>query len=143
MSEIPVEILLVEDHAGDVKLTRTALARLSHSTSLHVAVDGFEAMDFLAQRGKFVDAPRPKLILLDLNMPRKDGRQVLREIEQDQNLRTIPTVILTTSAEAIDVTEAYRLCANAYHVKPVTFPDFVDLLDQILCYWLGCARTPP
>ena len=138
-----IELLLVEDHAGDVKLTRAALGRLPYSVNLHVAVDGFEAMDFLCQRGRFAKAPRPKIILLDLNMPRKDGRQVLREIEHDPDLRTIPTIILTTSSEAHDVTEAYRLCANSYHAKPVAFEDFVTLLGQIFDYWLGCAKTPP
>lgn len=142
MTNAPLDILLVEDHPGDVRLTHRALGRLPHDVVLHVAVDGFEAMDFLAGQGRFVKAPRPKLILLDLNMPRKDGRQVLQEIGQLPPLLTIPVVVLTTSAADGDVAEAYRLGANSYHVKPVRFPEFVTLLDQIIQYWAHIAKTP-
>lgn len=142
MSDVVSNILLVEDHPGDVRLTRRALAKLPYQTDLHVALDGYEAMEFLLRQGKFSSAPRPHLVLLDLNMPRMDGRQVLREVGQNPSLKTIPVVVLTTSSADTDVTEAYRLCANSYHAKPVSFPDFVSLLDDILKYWISVARTP-
>lgn len=141
MSDV-VEILLVEDHAGDVRLTQRALSRLKINTRLHVAVDGHEAMEFLHQRGNFAGAPRPKLILLDLNMPRMDGRAVLQALDGDPSLGTIPVVVLTTSDADPDVVSSFALCANSYHVKPNTFAEFVHELDRILTYWLKEARVP-
>lgn len=141
MSDV-VEILLVEDHAGDVRLTQRALSRLKFNTNLHVAVDGHEAMEFLAQTGRFSDAPRPDLILLDLNMPRMDGRAVLSALDGHDTLGTIPVVVLTTSNAGTDVETSYALCANSYHTKPNTFGEFVEELEAILTYWLLSARTP-
>lgn len=142
MSDGAVHILLVEDHAGDIKLTRRALTGLPLVTDLHVAVDGHEAMEFLQRQGRFSDAPRPKLILLDLNMPRMDGRQVLREVRSDQCLCSVPVIVLTTSDADNDILTAYQCGANSYHVKPVTFEAFAHLLAIILDYWLNHARTP-
>jgi len=142
MSDSTVEILLVEDHAGDVRLTQRALSRLSFKARLHVAVNGHEAMEFLHQRGKFAGAPRPDLILLDLNMPLMDGRAVLHELDGHATLGTIPVVVLTTSGAASDIRDSYQLCTNSYHVKPNTFGEFVTTLNQILTYWLSEARTP-
>lgn len=142
MTDVALHILLVEDHPADVKLTRRALGRLAYTTTLHVAVDGNEAMDFLLQQGRWDTAPRPSLVLLDLNMPRKDGREVLKELDTHPNLCTIPVVVLTTSSAERDVADSYSLCANSYHVKPVTFDDFVAMLEGVLDYWFKNARIP-
>jgi CheY-like chemotaxis protein len=142
MTDAVLHILLVEDHPADVKLTRRALSRLGYPTRLHVAVDGHEAMDFLLQQGRWTSAPRPKFILLDLNMPRMDGREVLRELDANPALNTIPVIVLTTSSAERDVADSYALCTNSYHVKPVTFDKFVDVLRGVLEYWLNLARTP-
>ena len=136
------QILLVEDHPGDITLTRRAFQRLSTPNDLHVVVDGVEAMAFLQQVGRFTDAPRPDLMLLDLNMPRKDGREVLREVALDVVLKTIPIIILTTSSAEHEVASAYTLCANSYIVKPVSFEDFMGVIKAIESYWFGTALIP-
>ena len=136
-----VNILLVEDHVGDVTLTRRALVRIPLTIALHVAVDGIEAQEFLLQQGPHKNAPRPSLILLDLNMPRMDGREVLRWLETTP-LRSIPVIILTTSSAKQDIKDAYGLHANAYIVKPVAFEDFVLAMRAIEQFWLHLAQLP-
>ena len=138
----PIEILLVEDSPGDVRLTREALKEAKVLNSLNVATDGVEAMDFLRRRGKFPDAPRPDLILLDLNLPRKDGREVLEEIKADSALRRIPIVVLTTSQAEEDVVRAYDLHANCYITKPVDFRQFITVVQSIEDFWLTVVKLP-
>ena len=120
----PIEILLVEDNPGDVDLTREALEEAKVGNRLHVAEDGEAAVDFLYQRGEFAAAPRPDMILLDLNLPKKDGRQVLKEIKADPKLAEIPVVVLTTSEADEDILRSYQLHANCYITKPVNFKQF-------------------
>lgn len=139
----PVEILLVEDSAADVELTRQGLLEGKIANALHVARDGVEAMAFLRREPPFDDAPRPDLILLDLNLPKKDGREVLAEIKADEKLRNIPVVVLTTSQSEEDVLRVYNLCANAYMTKPVDFDGFVHLVQGIADYWFTLVRLPP
>jgi chemotaxis family two-component system response regulator Rcp1 len=135
-------ILLVEDSPGDVRLTREAFRSVDRALQLHVAVDGVEAISFLRRQGIHVDAPRPDLILLDLNLPKMDGRQVLAEIKQDDDLKTIPTVILTTSAAQEDIETVYQLRANCYFTKPVEYDAFEGLLKSIINFWLTIVRLP-
>jgi CheY-like chemotaxis protein len=135
-------VLLVEDSPGDVRLTQEAFREANISVTLHVATDGVEAMAFLNNQGEFADAPRPDLTLLDLNMPKMDGRQVLALIKQDQNLKTIPTVILTTSGSEEDIAISYQLQANCYLVKPVQLEAFETLVKCINDFWLTKARLP-
>ena len=136
------EILLVEDSPGDVRLTREALKDAKMHINLHVASDGIEAMDFLRREGEFADVPRPDLILLDLNLPRKDGRQVLEEIKENPELMTIPVVILTTSASEEDVLRSYRLHANCYISKPVDLDGFLKVIKSIDNFWLAIVKLP-
>jgi two-component system, chemotaxis family, response regulator Rcp1 len=136
------EILLVEDHPGDVRLTQEAFRDASMSVNLHVAVDGVEAMDFLLRQRAHVHAPRPDLILLDLNLPKMDGRQVLARIKEESSLKTIPTVILTTSAAEADILNSYQLQANCYLCKPVQLDDFESLVKIINEFWLTMAKLP-
>ncbi len=138
----PIEVLLVEDSPGDVRLTREAFREANGSVRLHVASDGVEAMAFLRREGVHVDAPRPDFILLDLNLPRMDGREVLGLIKEDDTLRTIPTVILTTSDADADVLRSYELNANAYLRKPVTFEMFESLVRSINDFWLTKVILP-
>ena len=138
----PIEILLVEDNPGDVRLTREALRDGTVQNNLSVTEDGVEALAFLRRQGKYADAPRPGLILLDLNLPRKDGRQVLAEIKSDPALRTIPVIILTTSANEEDVLNAYRLHANAYIQKPVDLDQFLRVVQVVEDFWLTLAMLP-
>jgi two-component system, chemotaxis family, response regulator Rcp1 len=138
----PIEVLLVEDSPGDVRLTREALKDAKVQISLHVAADGIEAMAFLQRVGKYVDAPRPDLILLDLNLPRKDGREVLKEIKESAALRSIPVVILTTSSSEADVTQSYELHANCYISKPVDLEGFLKVVQSIDDFWLSVVRLP-
>ncbi len=138
----PIEVLLVEDSPGDVRLTREAFREANGSVRLHVASDGVEAMAFLRREGAHVDAPRPDFILLDLNLPRMDGREVLGLIKEDDTLRTIPTVILTTSDADADVLRSYELNANAYLRKPVTFEMFESLVRSINDFWLTKVILP-
>jgi len=138
----PVEILLVEDNPGDVDLTLEALEEAKLRNNVHVVEDGVEAMDFLRGADGYDDAPRPDLILLDLNMPRKDGRQVLKEIKEDPELRRIPVVVLTTSEAEQDVLDAYDQSANAYIVKPVDFSQFFRTIRALEDFWLTVVRLP-
>lgn len=138
----PVDILLVEDHVPDQRLTRRAFARSKLKNNLHVVVDGVEAMQFLRKEGGYEKAPTPQLILLDLNMPRKDGRQVLREIQEDAELRLIPVVVLTTSSDEQDIIESYGLNANAYIVKPVSFAKFTEAVQTIEDHWFVVVKLP-
>jgi CheY-like chemotaxis protein len=137
-----VRILLIEDHPADIALTRKAFERLATPVQLEVVLDGFEAMQFLRQEGRYTAALRPNLILLDLNMPRMDGREVLRAISTEPTLKTIPVIVLTTSSAAIDVETAYQLCANSYLAKPVSFEDFLAIIAAIETYWLKTALIP-
>jgi CheY-like chemotaxis protein len=139
----PIEILMVEDNPGDVRLTREALKHGKVSNTMHVVEDGVAALDFLYQRGAYGKAPRPDLILLDLNLPKKNGREVLQEIKQDTHLKTIPVVILTTSQAEEDVLRAYSLHANCYITKPVDFIQFTKIVRTIEEFWLTIVTLPP
>lgn len=138
----PIVILLVEDNPGDVDLAREALAAGKLHNSLQVVRDGVEAMDFLYKTGKFRDAPRPDLIILDLNLPKKDGRQVLAEIKEDENLKRIPVVILTTSRAEDDVLKSYNLHANCYITKPMELQQFLHVVQSIEKFWLSIVVLP-
>jgi two-component system, chemotaxis family, response regulator Rcp1 len=142
MNVKPIELLLVEDSEPDVRLTIEALREAKVKNRLWVAEDGVEAMEFLRQQNRHADAPRPDLILLDLNLPRKDGREVLREIKADPSLRRIPVVILTTSRSEEDVLRAYDLHANCYITKPVDFPRFMEVVKSIEDFWLTVVKLP-
>ena len=139
---MPIEVLLVEDSPGDVRLTQEAFRGANVSIKLHVACDGVEAMTFLRQEGAHVRAPRPDLILLDLNLPKMDGREVLAHIKEDDSLKTIPTVILTTSEAEEDVVKSYQLQANCYLSKPVQLDAFESLVKSINDFWLTKAKLP-
>jgi two-component system, chemotaxis family, response regulator Rcp1 len=141
-SGAPIHVLLVEDSPGDVRLTREAFRETNGAVTLHVASDGVEAMAFLMREGPNVDAPRPDFILLDLNLPRMDGREVLVHIKEDPGLRTIPTIILTTSEADADVLRSYELNANAYLKKPVTLEAFESLVRSINDFWLTKVMLP-
>ena len=138
----PLEVLLVEDSPGDVRLTQEAFREANTSIHLHVATDGVEAMAFLRREGAHAKAPRPDFILLDLNLPRMDGREVLAEIKQDTSLQTIPTVILTTSEAEADIVKSYQLHANCYLSKPVRLDAFEILVKTISSFWLTEAKLP-
>ena len=138
----PVNILLVEDNPGDVRLTKEALKESNMLNALHVVVDGVEALAFLHREGDYADAPRPDLILLDLNMPRKDGREVLAEIKADEDLARIPVVILTTSQAEEDVVRSYDLHANCYITKPVDLEQFIKVVTMIEGFWLSMVKLP-
>ena len=138
----PVEILLVEDNPGDVRLTREALKEGKVYSNLHWAQDGVEALEFLRRQGKFADVPRPDIILLDLNLPRKDGREVLFEIKNDDDLKRIPVVILTTSKAEEDVLRSYELHANCYVTKPVDLEKFIVVVQSIDRFWLTVVTLP-
>lgn len=138
----PLHVLLVEDSAGDVRLTREAFRDANANVVLHVATDGVEAMAFLRQEGPHVDAQRPDLILLDLNLPRMDGREVLARIKADHGLRAIPTIILTTSDAEADIVRSYELQANSYLIKPVQLDGFERLIRTIEAFWLTEATLP-
>jgi CheY-like chemotaxis protein len=137
-----IEILMVEDNPGDVRLTREAMKEGKIGNRLSVVSDGVEALEFLRRQGRFADAPRPDLILLDLNLPRKDGREVLAEIKFDTALRTIPVVVLTTSHADEDVVRAYNLHANCYITKPVDFNQFMKVVQQIDDFWVNLVTLP-
>ena len=138
----PLEILLVEDNPADVRLTQEAFRDGKIHNTLYVAKDGVEAMDFLKCRDKYADAVRPDLILLDLNLPRKDGREVLAEIKTDDDLSTIPVVVLTTSKAEEDVLRSYKLHANAYVTKPVDFDRFIEVVRQIDDFFVTVVKLP-
>jgi two-component system, chemotaxis family, response regulator Rcp1 len=138
----PIEVLLVEDSSGDVRLTREAFKDAKVHINLHVASDGTEAMCFLKHEGKHVNAPRPDLILLDLNLPKKDGREVLEEIKVSPTLGSIPVVILTTSASDADILRSYKLHANCYITKPVDLDGFLTVVKSIDSFWLSVVKLP-
>lgn len=138
----PIEVLLVEDDPGDALMTREAFAEHKVGNRLHVVSDGVEALRFLRREGEYAQAPRPHLILLDLNLPRKDGREVLQEIKQDENLARIPVVVLTTSEAEEDVIHSYQLHANAYVTKPVDFDQFIKVVQQIDDFFVTVVRLP-
>ena len=138
----PVEILLVEDNPVDVMITENAFNSRKMCNNLHVAEDGEEAMDFLCKRGKYASAPSPEIILLDLNLPRKDGREVLAEVKADPSLRHIPVIILTTSQEPDDIWKSYELQANCFITKPVDMKQFTKDLKCIGEFWFTVVKLP-
>ncbi|MBI5672905.1 MAG: response regulator [Nitrospirae bacterium] len=138
----PVEILLVEDNPGDVRLTKEALKEAKVINHLTVLKDGVEALAFLRREGQYANAPRPHLILLDLNLPKKDGREVLAEIKDDEKLKRIPVVVLTTSQDEQDVLKTYHLHANCYITKPVDLEQFMTVVKSIEDFWLGIVVLP-
>jgi two-component system, chemotaxis family, response regulator Rcp1 len=137
-----IEILLVEDNPGDVRLIQEALRDGKVWNNPHVVTDGEAALDFLYRRGPFTDAPRPDMVLLDLNLPKKDGREVLAVIKSDSDLKRIPVVVLTTSKEEEDVHRAYNLAANCYVTKPVEFEEFMKVIRAIEDFWLTIVALP-
>src|SRR5450755_1826899 len=139
---MPIEVLLVEDSPGDVRLTQEAFRDANRAIRLHVATDGVEAMAFLRKEGAHAYAPRPDIILLDLNLPKMDGREVLAHIKADSCLKTIPTVILTTSEAETDIVKSYQLQANCYLTKPVQFDEFASLVKIINDFWLTKVKLP-
>lgn len=139
----PIEILLVEDSPGDVRLTREGFKDAKVHINLHVAPDGAEAMAYLGREGKHAKDPRPDLILLDLNLPKKDGRSVLAEIKENPALKCIPVVILTTSAADADIQRSYLLHANCYITKPVNLDGFLSVVKSIDSFWLSVVKLPP
>ena len=139
----PIEILLVEDSPSDSELTLEALKDFKVRNHVSVVEDGVLAMQFLRREGPYATAPRPDLIMLDLNLPRKDGREVLAEIKADENLKTIPIVVLTTSRAEPDILRAYQLSANCYIQKPVDFNQFLEVVRSIESFWLYVVTLPP
>ena len=137
-----IEVLLVEDDPGDVLMTREAFEQHKLRNTLHVVSDGVEALSFLRQEGEYADVPRPDLVLLDLNLPRKDGREVLAEIKADPQLRRTPVVVLTTSEAEEDVLRSYDLHANAYVTKPVDFDRFIDVVRRIDSFFVTVVKLP-
>ena len=137
------DILLVEDNPGDVRLTEEAFKEGNIANTLHVVTDGIEALDFIYQCGDHADAPRPDIILLDLNLPRKNGDEVLTEIREDDDLSQIPVIILTSSEAEGDVVRSYDLCANAYLTKPVNPDEFIETVRLTGAFWIEVVRLPP
>jgi CheY-like chemotaxis protein len=140
---MPLEVLLVEDSPGDVRLTQEAFRDAKVSINLHVATDGVAAMAFLRHEGDHSQAPRPDFILLDLNLPKMDGREVLAHIKEDDGLKTIPTIILTTSEAEADILKSYQLQANCYINKPVQLEAFDAIVKSVNSFWLTTAKLPP
>lgn len=139
----PIEILLVEDSPSDTELTLEALKDFKVRNHVSVVEDGVQAMDFLRRRGPYAGAPRPDLIMLDLNLPRRDGREVLADIKRDEHLKSIPIVVLTTSRADQDILRAYQLNANCYINKPVDFNQFLEVIRSIESFWLCVVTLPP
>lgn len=139
----PIEILLVEDNPGDIRLTEEALHEAKIANHLHVATDGVKALRFLRREEEHAEAPRPDLILLDLNLPKMTGREVLESVKEDPDLRRIPVVVLTTSEAEEDIVRSYDLHANAYIKKPVDFASFVEVVRVIEDFWFSVVRLPP
>jgi two-component system response regulator len=139
----PAEVLLVEDNENDVELTRMAFENSRLLVNMHRAKDGEECMAFLRNEGKYADAPTPDIILLDLNMPRMDGREVLTEISNDASLRHLPVVILTTSAEESEILKMYQLRCSSYIIKPVNLDQFMRVIQSLTDYWLTVVVLPP
>lgn len=142
MNELRKVVLLVEDSPGDVRLTQETFHDADDQIDLHIAADGVEAMAYLRKQGIYADAPRPHFILLDLNLPKMDGREVLAHIKEDDDLKTIPTVILTTSDAEADILTSYRLQANCYLSKPVQLEEFESLVKSINDFWLTKVQLP-
>ena len=138
-----IDVLLVEDDPGDILMTKEAFEHYKIRNQLHVVTDGEQALDFVHQTGAYADAPRPGLVLLDLNLPRRDGLEVLAELKQDPVLRVIPVVILTTSQAEEDILRSYSLHANAYVSKPVDFERFIDVIRQIDNFFVTVVKLPP
>jgi CheY-like chemotaxis protein len=138
-----IDILLVEDNPGDVRLTKEALKDAKVLNDVHVAQDGVEAMQFLHREGPYANAPVPDMILLDLNLPRKDGREVLAEIKEDPKLKRIPVVVLTTSKADEDIIRTYNLHANAYITKPVDLSRFIEIMHTLEQFWFSIVKLPP
>lgn len=138
----PIEILLVEDSPGDVRLTREALRDAKIANHLHVVSDGEEAIAFLRRDGRYGAAPTPDLVLLDLNLPKKDGREVLAEVKNDPLLKRIPVVVLTTSQAERDIVQSYELHANCYVTKPVDLDQFVDVVRSVQDFWFTIVKLP-
>ena len=138
----PVDILLVEDNPGDIRLTQEAFKESRLTNELHIVEDGIAALDFLFQRNEHADAPRPDLILLDLNLPRKNGDEVLKEMRDEPELHRIPVVMLTSSAAQTDVVKSYDLCANAYITKPVDPDEFIEIVRTFEQFWLSIVWLP-
>jgi CheY-like chemotaxis protein len=138
----PIDILLVEDNAGDSRLALEALKESKLRNNLHIVTDGMDAMDFLYKKGKYEQVPRPDLILLDLNLPKKDGREVLAEIKSDPDLKRIPVVILTISKAEEDVLKTYNLHANCFITKPLDLNQFVTVVKSIEDFWLTIVKLP-
>jgi len=143
MVVIPIEILLIEDNPGDVRLTQEALREGKVINNLNVVSDGVAAIEFLRQKGRYANATRPDVILLDLNLPRKDGREVLAEIKEDPELKRIPVVVITSSSAEEDVLRSYNLHANCYISKPVDLEQFVAVVKSIEDFWMGIVKLPP
>jgi len=139
----PVQMLLVEDNPGDIRLTKETLRDAKIIVDLHVVEDGVEALAFLRQEGKYASVPCPDLVLLDLNLPKKDGREVLAEIKQDPNLRRIPVVVLTISSAEEDILKSYNLYANAYVNKPLNLEQFAKITKAIEDFWFTVVKLPP
>ena len=139
----PIEILLIEDNPGDADLAREALETSKLYNSLHVVGDGEEAMAFLQNQGEYADAPHPDLILLDLNLPKKDGREVLEEVKADGALRRVPVVVLTTSSDEQDILKSYNLHANCYITKPIDLEQFTRVVQSIQDFWFSIVVLPP
>jgi CheY-like chemotaxis protein len=139
----PIEILLVEDNPGDVRLARESLKDAKVRNNVHVVQDGVEAIAFVRKQGKYADVPRPDLILLDLNLPKKDGREVLAELKEDDALRRIPVVILTVSKAEEDILKSYNLHANCYITKPIDLGQFIKVVKSIEEFWLTIVKLPP
>ena len=142
MNATAIEVLLVEDSPGDVRLTREAFKDAKVHINLHVASDGAKAMAFLNHEGEYTNVPRPDLVLLDLNLPKKDGREVLQEIKESPTLKSIPVVILTTSSSDADILRSYRLHANCYITKPVGLEGFLTVVKSIDNFWLSVVKLP-
>jgi chemotaxis family two-component system response regulator Rcp1 len=142
LNPVPIVVLLVEDSPGDVRLTREAFKDATVHIDLRVAPDGMDAMAFLRREGQHANAPRPDLILLDLNLPKKDGREVLAEIKQSAELMSIPVVILTTSAAEVDILQSYKFHANCYIAKPVDLEGFLKVVNSIDNFWLTVVKLP-
>ena len=139
----PIEILMVEDNPGDVRLTVEALKEAKVRNNLHTVEDGVEALAFLRREGRYAEAPRPDLVLLDLNLPKMNGREVLAEIKEDPDLRRIPVVILTISQAEQDIVKSYNLHANCYITKPVDLDQFLEVVKSIENFWLTVVMLPP
>lgn len=137
-----IDILLVEDNPGDIRLTKEALKESKMANNLHVAIDGVEAIDFLRKRGRFFNSPTPDLILLDLNLPRKGGIEVLAEIKANGQMKVIPTVVLTTSQSEKDILKSYELHVNCFVTKPVEFDAFMTVIKSIEDFWFSIVKLP-